>query len=374
MSNYTVFKFMCGTGLLCLMAAPAFAQEVPGKITKPTTTIETVVVTAERRAENVQDVPIAMSAISGEDLDKRGLHGFSELTFHTPGLHFAPSTEGGENQVSLRGVGNVNVQTPGDSPVAYLVDGVYMGRSTSVDPEFFDVDRIEVLRGPQGTLYGRNSLGGSVNIITNQPKDELAGHVDARIGDYNARTFRGWANVPLYDCGDCQILARIVGVSAKHDAYQKNLSQAPTATHNSDAQDYALLRGSLLFKFNADVDLRLSGSTSSNDAPVAFKIGQQWAPGDAYTLLGAIPNPTDPRKVYKDYPETYKQRDYSASATLNWNFGLVRFASITGWASEHWRGTFDADGSSLNRSSFEPTQMEQHQISEEVHLASTDES
>ena len=73
--------------------------------------------------------------------------------------------------MTLRGISNVNVVAGGDSPVSYLVNGVYMGRTTSVDPEFFDVDRVEVLRGPQGTLYGRNSVGGSINIITNQPTD-----------------------------------------------------------------------------------------------------------------------------------------------------------------------------------------------------------
>jgi iron complex outermembrane receptor protein len=360
-----------GAALIALMPGTAFAVTSPGK---NLTTIETVVVTAERRSQNVQDVPIAMTAISGEDLDKQGIKGFQDLAFHTPTLRFSPSTEGGENSVSLRGISNVNVTSSGDSPVGYLVDGVYMGRTTSVDPEFFDVNRIEILRGPQGTLYGRNSVGGSVNIITNQPTDELSGHVDAMIGDYNARTFRAWANVPLLDHGDMKILARVVGVSANHDGYQKNLSQAPTATNNADGENYQMLRGSILFQFSPDVDLTLAGSTSTNKDPVAFKIEQQWQPGDTYTLNGAIPNPTDPRKVYKDYPETIDQKNDSLSATLNWNLGAVKFASITGWGSQRWRQTADDDGSNLNLSNQTHWGVNQKQFSEEVHLASNDDN
>lgn len=369
MSNSLRYALLCSAGFAGLMTAPVMAAEPE----KPIATIETVVVTAEKRAQNVQDVPIAMSAIGGEDLNKLGIRGLADLSFHTPALRFSPSSQGGENSVTLRGIGNVNVTAAGDSPVGYLVDGVYMGRTTSVDPEFFDISRIEVLRGPQGTLYGRNSVGGSINVITNQPTNELSGHVDALLGDYNARTFRAWANVPLYDGGETQILARVVGVSAKHDAYQKNLSTAPTATHNSDAQDYQMIRGHLLFKFNEDVDLLFSGSTSTNGAPAAFKIGQQWQPGDAYTANGATPNPTDPRKVYKDWPETRKQFNHTASATLNWNFGDVRFASITGWAKQRWRQTADNDGSDKDLSTQNYWQVSQRQYSQEFHLASNNE-
>jgi len=295
-----------------------------------------------------------------------GIVGFADLGTRTPALRFGPGPTGGENYVTIRGIGSQNTTSGGDSPVAYSVDGIYMARTTAVDPEFFDIERIEVLRGPQGTLYGRNSVGGSVNIISNKPTEELSGHIDAMLGDYNARTFRAWANVPLYQCGDCQILARITGVSAKHDAYQKNLSTAPTATHNSDAQDFQMLRGQLLFKFNSDVNLLLSGTTSTNKAPVATKYIWNIQP----SRYPGQPFPTDPRTVYKDFPETMDQYGKVVSATLNWNLDFATLTSISGFTTGGWKQTTDSDGSDLAMSMTNFWTLYSKQYSQEVRLAS----
>jgi len=367
-------KVQIGNALLAVPAAliffavPAAAQDAPAAPATSLTTIETVVVTAERREQNSQDVPVALSAVSGDMLDKMGVIGFQDLGTRTPALRFGPGPTGGENYITLRGIGSQNTTSGGDSPVAYSVDGIYMARTTAVDPEFFDIERIEVLRGPQGTLYGRNSVGGSVNVITNKPTDELSGHVDAMLGDYNARTFRAWANVPLYQCGDCKILARITGVSAKHDAYQENLSQAPLATHNSDAQDFQMLRGQLLFQFNADVDLLLSGTTSTNKAPVATKTMWNLQPsryiGQAF--------PTDPRQVYKDYPERMNQTSDILSATLNWDLGFAKLTAISGFTEGSWVQTTDSDGSDLAMAMTNYWTLDSTQYSQEVRLASTD--
>ncbi|MEJ1968525.1 MAG: TonB-dependent receptor plug domain-containing protein [Rhizomicrobium sp.] len=157
----------CGAATFCLalLAPPAFAADTaasPGAI-------ETVVVTAERRSENSQIVPVALTALNGSSLDAQGVIGFNELGMRTPSLRFGAGVTGGENVITMRGLGSQNTTPGGDSPVAYSVDGVTLQRSTSVDPEFYDIERIEVLRGPQGTLYGRNSVGGSINVITNKP-------------------------------------------------------------------------------------------------------------------------------------------------------------------------------------------------------------
>ena len=135
-----------------------------------------------------------------------------------------------------------------------------MQRSTSVDPEFYDIERIEVLRGPQGTLYGRNSVGGSINVITDKPTDTLGGSLDALVGDYAQLTFRGWVNAPLInDEGGFKLFARVTGVSAQHNPYLQNLSTVPTATHNQDGQDFQMLRGQLYMEFNPDVNLLAFG-------------------------------------------------------------------------------------------------------------------
>jgi len=366
-------RFLSGVALACLPAISAFAADSADDAASLAVThgaIETVVVTAERREENAQNVPVALSAIGGDQLDKLGITDVASLGFRVPSLRFGAGVTGGENQVSLRGLSAQNQANGGDSPVSYSIDGVYMGRTTTVDPEMFDIERIEVLRGPQGTLYGRNSAGGSINVVTNKPTDELSGHADFLIGDYNARVFRAWANVPLYDCGDCQILGRFTFVSANHDAYQKNLSKSPTATHNADAQDYDMYRGHLLFKFNADVDLLLSASRSQENAPRATKT-QFWERPGRYTGQTWY---TDPRLVEKDYPEVARNVNESVSATLNWNFDFARLTSVTSRQKSFFNQTQDGDGSDLEMDWAPIWAFSTSQYSQELRLASNDES
>jgi len=364
-----------GIASACSFTSGALAQDAaaPANITTRNT-IETVVVTAEKRSQDSQTVPISMSAIGGAQLEQQGITNLGSLTKAVPSLRFGPNPTGGENQIVIRGMGNQNVTPFGESNVAYNADGVYMGRSTSIDPEFFDIERIEVLRGPQGTLYGRNSTGGSINVITNKPTDELSGHVDALLGDYNARIFRAWANVPLYSCGDCKILARITGVSANHDPYQKNLSTAPTATEGGDGQNYAMIRGQLLFEFNADVSLLLSATTNSEKSPVAVKYRWDEIPApfnDRYT--GAV-YPTDPREINADYPLRADNWGHFFAATLNWNLGWAQFTSTTAVSRAHWWQTADSDGSELPLSETPFWGSTSKQQSQEFRLASTDEA
>jgi iron complex outermembrane receptor protein len=243
-----------GVAAACLSAGDALAQ------------IETVVVTAEKRTEDQQKVPIAITALGGDDLDSHGTIGFKELSAEVPSLRFGAGVTGGENVITMRGLGSQNTTPGGDSPVAYSVDGVYLQRTTSIDPEFYDIDRIEALRGPQGTLYGRNSVGGSINVLTNRPDDTFAGAVDALGGDYGARIFRGWVTGPLIDDGGVEVLYRLTGVVSQHDGYSQNLSSSPLAYRDPNNQDYEMGRGQILVNFNSDVNLLLtaSGSTDSS--------------------------------------------------------------------------------------------------------------
>ena len=374
---YKRHELLCGAAAFCL-AVPgmALAQEA-ASAPESRATIETVIVTAERREQRAQDVPVALSAIGGDLMDSLGIRDVGTLGQRVPNLRFGPGVTGGENQLSMRGLTSANTTNGGDTPVSFSIDGVYFGRSTGVDPEMFDIQTIEVLRGPQGTLYGRNSVGGSINVVTNKPTDELSGHVDALIGDYNARIFRGWANVPLYSCGDCKILARIVGVSANHDPYQKNLSIAPTATHNSDGQNYDMLRGHLLFQFNADVDLLLSASKSHSYSPNASKV--QWGgdigyrPTMAGYRFGGQTWYDDPRKIEKDYPERFKGVQEGLSATFNWNLGFAKLTSITARQKIYRLQSADADGSNLNIGKSENWWVSTAQYSQEMRLASNNE-
>jgi iron complex outermembrane receptor protein len=336
--------------------------------TRPTgTVVEELVVTAQKREEQAQDVPIALTAISGDQLEKQGVVGFQDLSTRIPSLRFGSGVTGGENVITLRGVSSQNTTSGGDSPVAYNLDGVYLARTTSVDPEFFDVDRIEVLRGPQGTLYGRNSVGGSVNVITRAPTAEFGGHADALVGNYDARIFRGWLNAPIYNNSDSYAAVRISAVKADHDGYQKNLFDGPGATHDADGQDFWMVRGQLFVKFSDRADLRLIASASENEDPVATKTRWELAP-DRY--VGALPYLSDPRKVRKNTPEMFDQKNRYASATFNYDFGPATLTSVTGYASGKWAQSNDPDASELTLALNPYWTLDQFQWSQEVRLAS----
>jgi iron complex outermembrane recepter protein len=342
-----------------LAAAPALAQDA--------SLIEELIVTAQKREEAAQDVPIALTALSGEQLERQGVVGFQDLSTRVPSLRFGSGVTGGENVITLRGIGSQNTTSGGDSPVAYNVDGVYLARTTSVDPEFFDVDRIEVLRGPQGTLYGRNSVGGSVNIITRAPGADFAAHADAMVGNYDAYAVRGWVNLPLFGDGERYGAVRITAVRAEHDGYQENLFQGPGATDDADGQDFWMVRGQFYTQFAEGSDFRLIVAASGDGDPVATKTRWELVPA---RYVGAQPYLSNPRKVRKNTPETYDQDDLYASATLNFDLGFATFTSVTGYAETEWAQSNDPDASELTLAINPYWTLDAFQWSQEVRLAS----
>ena len=346
-------------GMMCPAAALAQARS-------PDTLVEELIVTAQKREESAQDVPIALTALSGEQLERQGVDGFADLTTRVPSLRFGSGVTGGEHVITLRGISSQNTTSGGDSPVAYSLDGVYLARTTSVDPEFFDIDRIEVLRGPQGTLYGRNSVGGSVNIVSRHPTADAGGHVDGLVGNHDAWILRGWGNIPILDQGDTQVLARLTGVWANHDGYQDNLFEGPGATHDADGQDFWMVRGQLYFKLDK-LDFLLIGAVSENKDPVATKT--QWYLMPA-RYVGAQPYLENPRDVRKNTPENYYQGNYYVSGTLNYDLGFATFTSVTGYASGKWKQSNDPDASELTLALNPYWTLDQFQWSEEVRLAS----
>ena len=154
---------------LTLTAGPAQAQ----------TMLEEVIVTAQKRSESVQDIPLAVTALSSDMLDERGITDIASMAASVPGMNF--SQAGNNTRITVRGIGTENTTVTGDPGVALHIDGVYQARSSVGNVLFYDLARVEVLRGPQGTLYGRNATGGSINLISNPPEDELVHKLRARL-------------------------------------------------------------------------------------------------------------------------------------------------------------------------------------------------
>ncbi|QYE34571.1 TonB-dependent receptor [Polymorphobacter sp. PAMC 29334] len=197
-----------------------------------------IVVTAQRRSELINNVPLAITALSGSDLKTRQVSDGSDLERAVPNMSFTRAAFGSTNY-SIRGVGYQVVSTTADTGVGVDENNAPLAVNRLADAEFFDVQRIEVLRGPQGTLYGRNATGGVIDVITNKPVDKFEASLSGGYGNYDSRKLQGMINVPL---GPVFSL-RVAGSALKRDGFQQN-----SVTGNDiDARNLYSTRATLAF-------------------------------------------------------------------------------------------------------------------------------
>ncbi|PKP94821.1 MAG: TonB-dependent receptor [Alphaproteobacteria bacterium HGW-Alphaproteobacteria-16] len=215
-SRLTIYALATSAGVIALAPA-AYAQSA----TAADTEIQEIVVTAQNRQQNVQDVPIAMTVVSGEQLESQGVTDFTAVQRAAPSLQITNDTN--LTKVSIRGVGTLNHGPTADQSIAVNIDGEYINRPTILNAALFDLDRVEVLRGPQGTLYGRNSTGGAVNFITRKPGSDFAVNLSGTYGSYNLVTIEGGVDVPLGDFG----AIRVSGIFTDRDGYFRHENALP---------------------------------------------------------------------------------------------------------------------------------------------------
>jgi iron complex outermembrane receptor protein len=194
-----------------------------------------VVVTVDRRTKNLQDYSGVASAFSEKKLEMVGITSVRDLSTQVPGLKIA--NQEGSTEIFIRGVGSDNNTELGDPAVALHIDGVYIPRPRGLGTAFFDIERVEVSSGPQGTLRGRNALAGTVNIVTGQPKlGEFAANAEATFGNYALRRYEGMVNIPVGD----SVAFRFAGMSEVHDPYYENGSALYDIRAPEDADNYGL--------------------------------------------------------------------------------------------------------------------------------------
>lgn len=277
--------------------------------------IQDIVVTASRRAENVQRAALSIQAISAEDLSRRGVTRPEDLSALAPGVSIA--TGGNYPQTYIRGVGNYATNSYAEGAVAYNIDGVYVSRAWATRASFFDLERIEVLKGPQGTLYGRNASGGAVNILTARPRlGERGGFVEMEAGDYDLMRASAAINLPITPT----LALRASGQIVHRDGY---LSDG----YDDEKTQSARLR--LYWEPHGDVSLLLTGSYQHIGGKGAGSVANPALPGSRWR------GNSDPRvaEIARSEPgiggllvgfgdDGYVDIDvYALSAELNWNFG-----------------------------------------------------
>ena len=340
-----------------LVATPALAQDTPTEETG----IADIIVTAQRREENLQDVPISVSAFNAEQLRAQGTTDISRLEGLVPGFTFGRA--GSDARPAMRGVRTENVGVNGDTTIGFFVDGVYQSRASQATTGFVDVERVEIQRGPQGTLYGRNTFGGNISITTAQPSLKgFFGGADVTVGE-NGK-FRGdlFVNAALGDT----VALRLAGSYEKSDGYVKNVN--PLGSNLFD-DDNRYFRASLLFQpndaFSATFKFDYSKREGAGGSAFGYKLlGTYFDVGSRQQLFNAtvvrdlntrggnrdgvfdaLPGSTvatsdlgvpifaagNPYLINTDQPTVLDLESKAWAANLAYDFGPVTLKSITGY-------------------------------------------
>ncbi|MCK9504637.1 MAG: TonB-dependent receptor [Porticoccaceae bacterium] len=336
----------------------AAAQDSPQRI------LEEITVTAQKRAESLMDVPIALSAFTDRELENFGISGAQGLAMSTPAIVYP--TTGPYAQPYIRGVGSRLLQNGLDPSVATYIDGRYISRQSAIMLDLADIARVEVLKGPQGVLFGRNSSAGAIRMITKNVSDELEGSVKVSAGNYDYRAVSGSVNVPLTD--NFGIL--VSGMTKKRDGYADNIF--PAGVSEMDDLDTEGLRG----KFRWDISERstLGGSLSywsrdDNEGNDNIALG----PLELNTgiFLGGISG-QNINEVATALDGTIQVEEVAGEINFSHSFDHVDFTSITTYAEmDDNILAIEADGTStvaVDATIYEQTET----YSQEFQLASTE--
>lgn len=345
----------------------ASAQEQPAA-NEPVILIEEIVVTAQRRAQLLQDVPIAVTAFSDEQLERLQVGSAADLQRVVPNFSYTATNFGGVNY-TIRGIGASVLGDGADTGVALHYNGAFLqgGGNTSL---FYDVDAVEVLRGPQGTLFGRNATGGAVNLRTRRPQRYLEAGVEARIGSFDTRGVEAMVNLPVSD----QLATRFAVIAEAYDGDVRNL----TTGNLINGVDVFSGRASARWTPTADttIDLSVTYLQADGDGMQAEKrecrrdpIGnlgclptgrEPGIPNYSATLAGLIATsvglnapgaepflgsvtPADRRTVALDFDPRAFTEDWIAALEIEHEVGPLTFNSITSWASQDGYYVGDTD-------------------------------
>jgi len=316
-----------GMCTLAVFSASAAAQS--------TGVIDEIVITAEKREATVMDTALAVSAFDQAALDRNGVTKVEDLSQLVPNFKFGSLNLGfGGAQLTIRGISNDAITNDGDPSIAVHMDGVYMPRISSGNALFYDVERVEVLRGPQGTLYGRNTTSGTVNIIPRLPSSEKGFDAEITGGSDSLISLKGAFNIPFSESA----AARIAFTYAERDGLRGN----SPASDGDDLDEFGV-RASLLFDLNENASILLSGDyfeQSGNGTVMAA------VPYDrSFDLSGyQVPFSPDPQDFPLNISPRTDNADYGFKGELNWGLGRTELTAIGAFRVNERANTVDRDG------------------------------
>ena len=356
------------SALVMLAAASGAAAQTPAETPPAASTVEEIIVTAQKRSESLQDVPIAVSAFSDEALDRAQIENAQDIQLSVPNAILV-----GNDRFTLRGIGNNAISSTADNGVQTFVNTAATGYLPQ--DEYYDLERIVVLRGPLGTLYGRNTTGGAINIVTRRPTDEFEGFASVQAGNFESVRAQGALNLPIGD----RMRQRFAGYYLTRDGFTENLS---TGTNIDGREQFGLrstteldlgpqTRASLLLQYYEEDSTRAreskrlckavavlgcSPTESGFDSPVAqatvlqrllagFFTGTVFPAGG--NIYAEAPNPPDLRQVAADTDPSYRGEGFFGIFELSHGIGNFDLTSVTSYAESSVEANTDFDNADL---------------------------
>lgn len=310
------------------MAGPAVAQD-------GAEADEEIVVTAQRRDQNLQDVPVTVTTFGAQEIQEARIQEVQDVVARTPGLNY-DAFPSGQPRLHIRGIGSSDRGAAGDPSAGVFLDEIYLGRPAMIAFDAFDLERIEVVKGPQGTLYGRNVVGGAVNVIPAAPNlNEFSGSLEGTLGDYERREGAGYINVPL---ADGTAAFRLSGAIRTHEGYTENV----TTGGELDDQDTRSLRAQFLVQPTDTLQFRFSADSTTDRANAPSK--HVVALDDSDPLSGFWSIDTDRETGASEYDGRQNRDTWGVRGQAIWDLPNFTVNYLAGYRGVQYLVDLDFDG------------------------------
>ena len=316
---------------LAFAAAPTFAQQAESD-EGAGRTIENIIVTAQKREQSLQDVPIVVTAVSEQLLQDTGVRDIKDLTVLTPGLTVTSTSSEASTTARIRGIGTVGDNPGLESSVGVVIDGVYRPRNGVGFGDLGELERIEVLKGPQGTLFGKNTSAGVINIVTKRPTQDFSSQVEVTAGNYGALEGSASINGGLRE----GVSARLyVGARERDGFLDVNRGAGPRTEREDNVREVSTARGQILFEPSEELDIRLTADYSERDESCCSAVQVTRPPAaaalDALAGGRGVNRPEDAfdRIAYSNRSTKQEIEDLGGSAEVNYDFDGLGGATLT---------------------------------------------
>lgn len=373
---------------IALLSGTAQAQQsAPQTEVDDSAGIGDIVVTAQRRSENIQDVPIAISAIGSQFIESRGIYSIDALSTVAPNVKIerAPSSKT-ISQIAIRGSVTINPAITWEPAVGLYMDGVYIAKAQGSIFDIADLERVEVLRGPQGTLYGRNALAGAVNLITRAPTGVAGGSIDVSYGSFDQIRTRAVLDLPQMGIFSVKLSGQMVQRGGLVDLVPNPypaaiLAGAPQVRNIDTVNSYSFMarvRAELSDSITADYTFDWNRQRQSPQLAQLLRVNRNGDLRDIFdpaspSYIGVAPlnlyaNPDRVGQATLDAPVYERSRAYGHALTLTADLGVATLKSITAYRDLAWSDGLDLDGSPLDIA-YTQRITDYHAFSEELQLS-----